>query len=470
MAAEAGLTEASNKLVDALVVRLRRRQIVGSRNVALATIALIQNIVRSVKYNTIDELLAIIRDVGRRLVEANPKELAAGNIVRRSMKLIREEYRAAAQARLSQPPSIPGTPYVGPGTPGFVTPPTQYFSIATAASAAAEQTARGTGTSSGRASSSIPSTPVITRQASLSNFVAMRHSRVQLERSGLERQGSVLDFSASTNSLFATPPGHRGSRSGPSGAEAEDRAEWEAQQAKESAEFARQAGRLKPVLIQAIEEVVNEVETTHEDVARGAKEHIHSSEVILTLGHSRTVEAFLKQAFRDRKFTVIVLESAPSFLGQAMAGNLATAGIPTILVPDSSLHAVMPRVTKVILGAHSVSANGGLFALAGSLAAVLAAKTHAKPVVVTTGQFKFAPVWNLYHEYDALDFQGPGPVIGYDHTGGGGGFEGVEVSDPHYDYIRPELINLYATNVGDHPPSYIYRIIKEAYDDEDIEL
>lgn len=425
--------------MDAARPLTRRSQIVGSRNVALATAALIQNIVRSVKYTTIDELLSIIRSVGRRLVEANPKELAAGNIVRRITRLIREEYRAAAAARLSQPPSIPGTPYVGPGTPGFVTPPTQYFSIATAANAAA---AGRTGTSSGHASGSIPSTPVITRQASLSNFVAMRHSRVQLERSGLERQGSVLDFSASTNSLFATPPGHRGSRSGPLDAD-----EWEAQQARENAEFARQAGKLKPVLIQAIDEVINELETTHEDVARGAKEHIHSSEVILTLGHSRTVEAFLKQAFRDRKFTVIVLESAPSFLGQAMAGNLATAGIPTILIPDASLHAIMPRVTKVILGAHSVSANGGLFALAGSLAAVLAAKTHAKPVVVTTGQFKFAPVWNLYHEYDALDFQGPGPVIGYNHTGGGGGFEGVEVSDPHYDYIRPELINLYATNV-----------------------
>jgi translation initiation factor eIF-2B subunit beta len=26
------------------------------------------------------------------------------------------------------------------------------------------------------------------------------------------------------------------------------------------------------------------------------------------------------------------------------------------------------------------------------------------------------------------------------------------------------------TNRGDHPPSYIYRLIKEAYDDEDVEL
>lgn len=36
------------------------------------------------------------------------------------------------------------------------------------------------------------------------------------------------------------------------------------------------------------------------------------SETILTMGHSKTVEAFLKQAYKDRKFTVVVAESAPS--------------------------------------------------------------------------------------------------------------------------------------------------------------
>jgi len=98
----------------------------------------------------------------------------------------------------------------------------------------------------------------------------------------------------------------------------------------DSEEFMKQSSKLKPVFIQAIDEVVGELETTHEDVAKGAKEHVHSTwekpprnstpandkgrEVILTLGYSKTAEAFLKQAFRDRKFTVIVAESAPSYV------------------------------------------------------------------------------------------------------------------------------------------------------------
>jgi translation initiation factor eIF-2B subunit beta len=136
----------------------------------------------------------------------------------------------------------------------------------------------------------------------------------------------------------------------------------------------------------------------------------------------------------------------PSYSGHTLAASLSSAGIPVLLIPDSSIHALLPRITKLILGAHTVLANGGLFAQAGSLACALAAQSHAKPVVVTTGQFKFAPIWNSYHEYGAVDFGGPGDVVGFMGKGGGGGVEGVEVAAPYYDYIRPELVNLFVTN------------------------
>lgn len=42
-----------------------------------------------------------------------------------------------------------------------------------------------------------------------------------------------------------------------------------------------------------------------------ALEHIHSNEVIMTIARSRTVEAFLRDAARKRKFHVIVAECAP---------------------------------------------------------------------------------------------------------------------------------------------------------------
>jgi len=46
----------------------------------------------------------------------------------------------------------------------------------------------------------------------------------------------------------------------------------------------------------------------------------------------------------------------------------------------------------------------------------------------------------------------------------------VDVINPYYDYVRPDLVYAYITNDGDHPPTSIYQLIKETYNDEDIEL
>lgn len=49
------------------------RQIVGSLNVGIATAALIHKIVDKAKFSTFEQLVGIIRDVGRLLIAANPK-------------------------------------------------------------------------------------------------------------------------------------------------------------------------------------------------------------------------------------------------------------------------------------------------------------------------------------------------------------------------------------------------------------
>ena len=184
-------------------------------------------------------------------------ELASGNIIRRILRLIREEYRAAAAAaHLSAPSSVPGTPFLGPETPAIQLPSSHYLS-------------------SDLLFASPTSGPIpLERQTSLSNFVAMRHSR-QLERGAAS--AGLLDLSASTSSLFTSPTrsssidglnGGSGSP-GPNPVGIMSRAD--------SDDFMKQSAKLKPVLIQAIDEVVGELETTHEDVAKGAREHIHSS-------------------------------------------------------------------------------------------------------------------------------------------------------------------------------------------------
>lgn len=64
-----------------------------------------------------------------------------------------------------------------------------------------------------------------------------------------------------------------------------------------------------------------------------------------------------------------------------MAADLAEARISTTLIPDSAIFAMMARVNKVIIGTHSVMANGGLKAVCGTHTLALAAKHYSVPVM-----------------------------------------------------------------------------------------
>ena len=103
----------------------------------------------------------------------------------------------------------------------------------------------------------------------------------------------------------------------------------------------------------------------------------------------------------------------------------------------------MSRVNKVLLGAHAVLANGGMFATTGALLAASAARAHRTPLVVCAGQFKLTPLWNLYHEHGALDFADPSSVLGFEE---GSLVDKVDVLNPYYDYVGPELVDVFITN------------------------
>ncbi|KII89121.1 hypothetical protein PLICRDRAFT_40754 [Plicaturopsis crispa FD-325 SS-3] len=365
-------TAANQRVVETLASKLRRRQIVGSRATALETVIVLRQVVSKARFSNIQQLVEIIRTVGRRLIEAQPNEHAVGNTVRKVLHHIREEYHTAT---------------------------------------------RGTASASSR------------NTFSMAKFVLQGQPRKQSAVVKTEEKGTLKENDLDDPDSFA-----RG---------------------------------LKPVLMEAIQDVLDELETVYDNVSKNAKDHIHSDEIILTIGKSTTVETFLKSASHYRNFTVIIAETAPSYCGHDMAQSLSSAGISTFLVPDSSIYALLSRVNKVILGAHAILANGGMFAISGSLLAATAARAHSTPVVVCAGQFKLTPQWNLNHEYGALDFSDPSAVLGFEE---GALVDKVDVINPYYDYVGPELVDAFITNDGDHPPSSVYRLIKETYDDEDHEL
>lgn len=77
--------------------------------------------------------------------------------------------------------------------------------------------------------------------------------------------------------------------------------------------FNQELVSLRSSLKDHLSEYKVELETAASNIAEQASEHIHSNEIILTVGKSNLVTRFLKNAAKTRNFQVIVVENAPDY-------------------------------------------------------------------------------------------------------------------------------------------------------------
>ena len=227
-----------------------------------------------------------------------------------------------------------------------------------------------------------------------------------------------------------------------------------------------QGSELRQHVTSELEELLAEIKGSHQAIAAQAEQHIHTNEVVLTYGKSKTVFDFLT-APQFRKFEVIVAESAPSRWGRQLAKQLAQAGISTTLITDSAVFAMMARVNLVVVGTHAVLANGGLIAHTGLGLIAAAAKHYSVPFVVCSGLYKLCPLY-AFDQDTFQDHNSPAAVLPFSEADDPHGQ--VDVCNPSYDYIPPEMVSLFVTNDSSHAPSYIYRQLAEYYHRDDYDL
>eukprot|EP00536_Pseudo-nitzschia_multiseries_P007961 jgi/Psemu1/196803/e_gw1.193.83.1 len=377
-------------------------------SITIRTVEVLKTMIGSTKWKSPAELLVLLRGLGRDMDAAGGfREPAIGNVVRRILAAVREEVLSGGTTRVDDRSSLESMLWALP----------QHVKTHT----------RGN-------SMSLHSSSQDTQQQQ-----ERRHIRSESMGSvGEILEPQALDMEESLSNLsptFFLPP--------------------------------RQD--LKQSIMEVIQEITSDLEDLHKTINEQATNHIHSGEVILTYGKSDTVIEFLRAA-ADKKlrFTVIVCECAPHYEGHAMARSLAEpteAGnsIDVCVIPDSAIFAMMARVNKVLLPAHAVLANGGLVAPSGCNLVVLAAAENAVPVVCLTGMFKLTPLFPHEGQDTLNDLLSPASVVDYTSQQD----QQVDFVNPLYDYIRPEHINLYVTNVGSFQPSYIYRLLSEYYHQDD---
>lgn len=192
----------------------------------------------------------------------------------------------------------------------------------------------------------------------------------------------------------------------------------------------------------------------------GAK-RIQDGDVILTHCNSSAALSVIKTAFRQgKKFRVYATESRPWRQGILTANELAKEGIDVTLIIDSAVRSVMKYVTKVFVGADTITSHGTLVNKVGTSQVALAANEARVQLYVCSETYKFSPM-TLFGDMVTIEERDHAEVIGDAKLE-----PGVKIFNPVFDSTPSKYIDAIITEVGMISPGSVYHVMTSQLGDD----
>ena len=228
----------------------------------------------------------------------------------------------------------------------------------------------------------------------------------------------------------------------------------------------------KDNILTKMDELIAEIDSINDAIInqKEINDLINNDDIILTTNYSQQVAELLIENAKTKKFKVLVAESTPLFNKKSQAETLIKKGIDTTIVDDDDIYDIMNKLTKikVLIGARAFLVNGGLITYGGAYNICLAANMFSIPVIIVGGTTKLTPMHAFKHElYN--EFLSPSFIYG-NKVKYEGDISGIQFNNPYLDYVPPNLITMYATNIGIINPIYLYRSFADMYNQEDYEI
>ncbi|XP_077186160.1 translation initiation factor eIF2B subunit delta [Paroedura picta] len=209
----------------------------------------------------------------------------------------------------------------------------------------------------------------------------------------------------------------------------------------------------KGVLQDTIDKYVREkIVLAAEAISKSAFEKINDGDVILVYGCSSLVSRTLCDAHaKGRAFQVVVVDSRPRLEGRETLRQLVKQGVRCSYVLINAISYVLPEVSKVLLGAHALLANGSVMSRMGTSQIALISKAHNVPVLVCCETYKFCDrvqtdsfVSNELDDPDDLIVpqRGKIPLANWQES------KSLRLLNLVYDVTPMELVDLVITDLG----------------------
>ncbi|XP_021400853.3 translation initiation factor eIF2B subunit delta isoform X2 [Lonchura striata] len=190
-----------------------------------------------------------------------------------------------------------------------------------------------------------------------------------------------------------------------------------------------------------------------EAISRSAFEKINDRDVILVYGCSSLVNRTLCDAHakKGRAFRVIVVDSRPRLEGRETLRRLVRRGIHCTYVMINAISYVLPEVSKVLLGAHALLANGSVMSRVGTSQIALVSKAYNVPVLVCCETYKFCERVQT-DSFVSNELDDPDDLIvlrkGQAQLGGWEENKSLRLLNLVYDVTPPDLVDLVITDLG----------------------
>lgn len=198
------------------------------------------------------------------------------------------------------------------------------------------------------------------------------------------------------------------------------------------------------------------------------QEKISNGDVVLTYGCSSLIKRTLVDAWKtaEIKFRVIVVDSRPDYEGQEMLKSLTMVGISCTYILINAISFIMPEVSKVLLGAHALLANGYVMSRVGTAQIAMVAHSYNVPVLVCCETHKFSErvqtdafVFNELGDPNALTIN-KNTREKFEHLKDWESLSHLTPLNLRYDVTPPELVTAVVTEVAILPCTSVQVILR----------
>ena len=196
----------------------------------------------------------------------------------------------------------------------------------------------------------------------------------------------------------------------------------------------------------------------------GAK-RIQDGDIILTHCNSSAALSVIKTAFRQgKKFRVYATESRPWRQCILTVNELAKEGIDITLIIDSAVRSVMKSVTKVFVGADTITSHGTLVNKIGTSQLALAANEARVQFYVCSETYKFSPM-TLFGDMVTIEERDHDEVAKREILD-----PAVKIFNPVFDSTPAKYIDGIITEVGLISPGSVYHVMTDQLGDDIFKL